>query len=163
MKRFKRKASINVQMMLLLVLIMSILAFYLVYFSSLLEKEVVCDEPNRVRVFCMILTDPTRLETRAQGVAMTWAKECDNYKFITVIPEKYSNSAVRIDGSVEVNSSRNLRLLQPAGLTAESYTKLTDKVYLSIIDIYKRYKDFDWYLKGKLSLFYQKVIQFIKH
>ena len=50
------------------------------------------------KIFCMILTAPKNLETKAPAVNLTWATQCDMYKFITIIPK---------------NASYNLPLLQP--------------------------------------------------
>ncbi len=39
-------------------------------------------------------------------------------------------------------------MLQPAGYNAEKYSKLTDKMFRAYKYIYKKYSDYDWYLKA---------------
>jgi glycoprotein-N-acetylgalactosamine 3-beta-galactosyltransferase len=115
------------------------------YYNFYQEDPVECDKPNLARVFCVILTQPSSLRTKAKAVHETWAKECDDHKFITVIPPRLSNVTFKIGESLE--TQQGMKLLQAAGFNSESYTKLTDKIYRSFIEIYKRYNNFDFYLK----------------
>ena len=40
------------------------------------------------------------------------------------------------------------RLLQPAELTNDTYTRLTDKVFRAVAHVSARYPDYDWYVKA---------------
>ena len=145
-----------------------------------------CERTNKTRIFCMVLTKPENFDTKALAAYQTWVRKCDNYKFISVIPEKYKNDKkysvskiVHVEDYLDLanynsdddldelaklekdklllqSSSQtslelaiNYTVLQPAGLVQEKYSKLTDKVYFTLIDVYKRYKnDYDWFLKA---------------
>ncbi|CAF0938805.1 unnamed protein product [Brachionus calyciflorus] len=87
-------------------------------------------------LFCLILTTEKNLDTKTLVIYKTWAKKCDNFKFFTIKPKhdlegNYWNSIV-----------------QPPGLSNDSYKNLTNKVYLSIKYVYNMYPDYDWYLKA---------------
>ena len=106
---------------------------------------------SRPRVFCLIYTMPKYLETRARAVHDTWAKQCDKYKFITSIPftPEKAEKLESVQQSIEINI-QGLEILQPAGHRNENelYQKLSSKLFLTLLDVYKRYDDFDWYLKA---------------
>jgi hypothetical protein len=78
-----------------------------VYFFGLYERPIKCAEPNLVPIFCMILTKPEHLSTRATVIAGTWAKECTEHKFITTIPSEYvtRNDIIIIISRLLVTSS----------------------------------------------------------
>jgi len=50
--------------------------------------------------------------------------------------------------SIEFEYNKQIKFLQPADLIHDQYDKLTEKVYLTFKDIYKRYNNYDWYLKS---------------
>ena len=106
-----------------------------------------------LRIFCMILTSPNNLDLKAIYVEQSWAHKCDNHKFVTVIPEAYLKFNSKLiekqnnNESVEFNSTM-LPLYQPAGLKQENYGQLTDKVYWMIMDVYRHFGDYDWYIKA---------------
>ena len=70
----------------------------------------------------------------------TWAKDCDKYFFIKMLTLEASN--------VSIEDYKTIPVLQPAQLAVEDYKALTSKVYLTIKDVYKRYNNYDWYLKA---------------
>ena len=74
------------------------------------------------------------------AVHETWAKDCDKYFFIKKLTMDTKN--------VSIEDNKTLPVLQPANLDVENYRELTSKVYLTIMDIYKRYDNYDWYLKA---------------
>jgi hypothetical protein len=81
-----------------------------------------------------------------------WAKECDGLKFITVLPtnltQNESKSSMQHNKS-ELFYNNKLPLLQPEGWNKEIYENLTDKVFATIIDIFKNYlNDYDFFLKA---------------
>jgi hypothetical protein len=73
-------------------------------------------------------------------VHSTWAKDCDKYFFIT----KLNNS---LSTSVTWEYTEPYPILQPAGHEAEVYDKLTDKVLKTVRAVYRKYSDYDWYVK----------------
>ncbi|CAF0818163.1 unnamed protein product [Brachionus calyciflorus] len=109
----------------------------------------------RPTIFCIILTNPKNFLNKTLVVNNTWAQECDEHKFITVIPEYFLNisqsldedtSFIRKDKPLEVSYPFNL--FQPSNHTIESYHSLTSKMYKAYLDIYKIYPNYDWYLKA---------------
>ena len=91
-------------------------------------------------IFCFILTTTKSLDTRTKLIRDSWAKLCDNHRFITTFPESKNNYT-------EIIYNR-LKLLQPPGYLEDKYSLLTDKVYLTIKYIYEKYNNYDWYLKA---------------
>ena len=109
------------------------------------------DESRPPRVFCLIYTMPKYFGTRARAVLDTWAKKCDKHKFITSVPltEEAARKLKPNLHSIELNH-RGLEILQPAGHRSENeiYQKLSSKLFITLMDVYNRYDDFDWYLKA---------------
>jgi len=105
------------------------------------------------KIFCMILTHPSNLRTRAKAVLDAWARKCDKYKFISVIPDEWLNiTNVRISNQTKLNGFEldyeNISYLQPVNYTIDRYNKLTDKMFQTFKYLYKHYNDFDFYLKA---------------
>ena len=98
------------------------------------------------KLFCFILTNPTYFSNRTKTIYNTWAKKCDTFKFISLIPDIYLNKTYNINDSIEVDYP--FPLLKPKGFTNDVYKKLTDKIYLTLIELYTRYDNYDWYLKA---------------
>lgn len=97
---------------------------------------------NGNRIFCLILTNPNNFNTKAAAVSRTWARECDNHKFISILPNNVTTQ--RVEANIN-----GLEILKPYGLVKDEYNLLTDKIYLAYIDIYKNYGDnYDWFLKA---------------
>ena len=68
----------------------------------------------------------------------TWAQDCDKYFFI-----------LKVDNNTKGHEYNTpLPILQPTNFVDEKYDMLTDKIYKTYIDVYKKYNDYDWYLKG---------------
>ena len=102
---------------------------------------------KNMKIFCFILAHPENFFHKTSIVWNTWAKECDGYRFISNIPNLYLPfSTKKSHGSIETNIP--FPLLQPANFSQEIYKKLTDKIYLTLIELYRSYNDFDWYLKA---------------
>ena len=101
---------------------------------------------NRPTLFCFILTSPKNFYTKTTTIHLTWATQCDNFKFVSVIPKLYLNRARNAKESIEVDQP--FSLLQPYGLQTEIYKKLTNKVYATIVALYMNYNYYDWYLKA---------------
>ncbi len=92
-------------------------------------------------LFCFILTTAENLKSKTKLIRNTWARLCDNHRFITILPKGLAKN------STEIVYDR-LNILQPPGLKEDKYSLLTDKVYLSIKYIYEKYNNYDWYLKA---------------
>lgn len=120
-------------------------------FSSLITSSLPF-KPHNNRLFCIVLTCPKNLQVRVEAAYDAWAHECDMVKFITVLPEHYSSDNVSVINSrgvaKEARFKNRITLRQPANFFQENYNKLTDKVYLTMIDIYRSFgHDYDWFLK----------------
>jgi glycoprotein-N-acetylgalactosamine 3-beta-galactosyltransferase len=98
------------------------------------------------KLFCFVLTNPVYFSNRTQSIYNTWAKQCDNFKFISLIPDIYLNKTHDLNDSIELDYP--FPLLKPKGFTIDVYKKLTDKIYLTLIELYSKYNDYDWYLKA---------------
>ena len=84
--------------------------------------------------------------SKAAIVNNTWAQDCDKYFFIS-----------KVDKSIEGQEYvKPFPILQPANFVEENYDMLTDKIYKTYIDVYKKYSDYDWYLKG--ILYFKTII-----
>ena len=68
-----------------------------------------------------------------------------------MIPKSVYNETKSSDTPIELELP--FPMLQPRGLIREEYTKLTDKIYTTFIDIHERYNDYDWYLKADHDTF----------
>jgi hypothetical protein len=89
------------------------------------------------------------LESRAELVYDAWAKECDGLKFITVLPHNMNNKSSSGLVRSEFLYNNKLPLLQPARLYQEIYKNLTEKVFATVIDIYRNYvNEYDFFLKA---------------
>ncbi len=98
------------------------------------------NENKKPSIFCFILTTKNRLDTRTKLIHDSWARLCDNHKFITLRPNGTENSSEII--------YNGMKLLQPPGFLEDRYSFLTRKIFLSIKYIYQKYNDYDWYLKA---------------
>lgn len=107
---------------------------------------------NSPKIFCIILTSKNSLKTKAKTIYNTWAKKCDNFKFITLLPQglfsndNFTNQTNFI--STEYDYKYYNTWLQPPGLFEDEYSKLTNKIYLAYKYISVNYSEYDWYLKA---------------
>ena len=132
------------------------------YRYSHMEKE------KSPRIFCMIPTQPDYI-ARVKAVHDAWALKCDEYKFITVIPDNWFNeSNVFITNETKLNGFefeyQNISFLQPMNFTFEIYNRLTDKLYKTFKYLYKNYNDYDYYLKADddAFIFVDNLRKFLK-
>ena len=107
------------------------------------------------KLFCIILTSDKSYKKKAKIIYESWANKCDDYRFITMVPNDIkskinnNNSTNEFKNkSIEFNYDEKLKFLQPADLIHDSYEELTSKVYHTLKDVYKRHNNFDWYLKA---------------
>ena len=124
-------------------------SFNYLYQEYLLKnKELMKLFTNKPTIFCFILTHKNNFDSRAKLMYETWANQCDNYKFISAIQPDYINRTNSSDKN-EINY-KGFNILQPPGLneSLNGYNGLTHKVYLSLKYLYKRYNQYDWYLKA---------------
>lgn len=92
------------------------------------------------RIYCIILTTSKNLRTKVPVIVQSWAKKCNNYSLVTLLPSQFNTTGI---------SSHILeRVLQPTGLLRDTYDRLTDKVLLAFKQIYSQHPDYDWYLKA---------------
>lgn len=103
------------------------------YDESNLMKSSDCNgisSNKSAQIFCIILT---RVDsTKAKAVLDSWAKYCDEHRFVV-------NSSKSLPSQFKVIVS---------SAVVDTYDKLTDKVYASFVDIYEHFDSFDWYLKA---------------
>lgn len=122
-------------------------------------------------IFCIILTNPRNFLTKTLVVNSTWAQECDEHRFLSVIPDFYLNFSRESKSEPyepyqgetrEISYPYNL--LQPSGFREEHYNALTTKMYKAYIDIHKLYPNYDWYLKADddTYIFMDHLREFLK-
>lgn len=106
------------------------------------------------RVFCFVLTRLDSLGSKVKTVYDTWARKCDNFKFVIKFPgtkinytrmsnitaDLYSDT---INDAIELND-----ILQLADFSKDEYKNLTNKVFMTLKYVYKKYAYYDWYLKA---------------
>jgi hypothetical protein len=97
-------------------------------------------------IFCIILTTKNNLDTRAKAVYDTWAKLCDDVKFVAGYPFYYRYMYEYSDDQAEI-FYKNFSVLKPPGLKSDVYSQLPDKMLLTYKYIFKKYNNYDWYLK----------------
>jgi hypothetical protein len=107
------------------------------------------------RIFCMILTEPESLKTRALTVLYIWASKCTNYKFVSLTPDYLSHP----DNQTLLRKSP-LNLLHPKGLLRQNYTELTSKVFYAFRDVSEEFGDeYDWFVKADGELIFNNMHQ----
>lgn len=104
------------------------------------------------RVFCILLTTKEKLHTKAKSVYEIWANQCDNLKFISLLPEEFSTFNLSKNTSkptfLELDRDFVKSWLAPHGLEKDTYKNLTNKVFLAYKHIHKYHSDYEWYLKA---------------
>lgn len=127
-----------------------------------LNQNQIPSKNTHPKIFCIILTSKANLDLKAKVIYDTWATKCDNFKFVTLIPEHLQKRLKEYDPNTINFKVKNDRisfsddnyepfyqsLVQPPGLVEDIYTKLTDKVYLTFKHFVKKYDNYDWYLKA---------------
>ena len=97
-------------------------------------------------ILCLIVSSKSQLETRAQIVYKAWARLCDKHFFVATFQPEINNTNI-------VRNVNYITAYQPNNFTDDQYSTLTHKMYKSIIDMYKMYNNYDWYLKADLDTF----------
>ena len=137
---------------------------------------------NGISIFCIILTHSGSLDFKAPVTYEAWLNKCDDYRFLTLLPNNLNKSI--IESPYEVKYKYNLsesakddaffndykqkfeyiKLLKPPGLVNDVYDKLTDKIYLGYKHIFKNYGNYDWYLKcdDDTFVYYDNLLRFLK-
>ncbi|RNA10231.1 glyco -N-acetylgalactosamine 3-beta-galactosyltransferase 1-like isoform X3, partial [Brachionus plicatilis] len=93
-------------------------------------------------VFCLIKTHPKNIKiNKTLNIYRVWAHKCDNYRFVTLLPEHLRPKNV----SETIEVFENFYMIQPKGLIRETHSNLTLKIYYSMIYIYKNLPSYDWY------------------
>lgn len=114
----------------------------------------------------MILTSTKNVHTKGVIVMDAWAKNCDNFKLVALLPSNRTSNSSTTDEpknnisnttlnhlnnnhkKYEIKLDESDYLLQPPGLVNDTYDRLTDKVFLTYKYLYTNYGDYDWYLKA---------------
>ncbi|CAF0973845.1 unnamed protein product [Brachionus calyciflorus] len=97
---------------------------------------------NLPSVFCLIKTHPNNIKiNKTLNIYKVWARKCDNYRFITLLPEHLRPK----NSSETFEVFENFYMIQPKGLVRESHGDLSLKVYYSMIYAYQKFKPYDWY------------------
>jgi glycoprotein-N-acetylgalactosamine 3-beta-galactosyltransferase len=122
-------------------------------FLSSIHEILLPKRTGHPTIFCMILTHPGHLKSRANAVHEAWATKCDTYKFISVIPDEWLNNSKKIiTSSDKLNgfemTFENKSFLQPYNLTNDVYGKLSTKVFHTFRYLYEHYSHYDFYLKA---------------
>ena len=110
--------------------------------------------PKKAKIFCIIHTYPGRFKSFLPATFHTWVKKCDNYRYISALKPNdlsvFGADKVK-QGANEIVYLNRFPILQPTGWTEESTQNLTEKTYFTFMEIYKKFPNFDWYLRaGKL-------------
>lgn len=105
---------------------------------------------REAKLFCIILTLPENLNTKAKIIYESWANLCDNSKFVLKIPKNltHNNSLLELskfkndNGSIDLNN-----ILEPSNFSQDIYDNLTNKVFQTFAFLNSNYDTYDWYLK----------------
>lgn len=102
------------------------------------------------QIFCIILTSKNSIYTKGKIIYQTWAKSCDNFKFILKIPDDVKKNAMNFsDFSYNKNDAFEVfNMLEPPEFEKDEYGILTDKLFVTLKYIYRKYNYYDWYLKA---------------
>jgi hypothetical protein len=111
---------------------------------------VLSNQARQGKLFCIIFSCPKKFgENRPLTVLNIWARKCDNYRFVTIIPNDDYATTRKRDKSLEINKPFNI--MQPKGLYREKYQELSRKVFLTFKQVYQEFDEYDWYLKSKFD------------
>jgi glycoprotein-N-acetylgalactosamine 3-beta-galactosyltransferase len=134
-------------------LIRNILYFLFLILSTYYVFKLYCDtfftnnQQKSFKLFCIITTHQSKLDTKCKTSYDTWVKECDDYVYLTMIPNNTKSNLFEIKYGID-----KINLLQPPGFTNDNYRRLTDKVYSAFKYIYNRNNatktSYDWYFKA---------------
>lgn len=111
---------------------------------------------HSVNLLCMILcTQKDLISGRASIVVNAWAYKCKKYLLINRIDYMIVNITIKGNRSYHSQlENEPFNILHPDGLVEDRYDKLTEKMYLTIKDVYAKYStDYDWFLKADLDTF----------
>ena len=138
--------SKNHVLLLLLVSYLLLTSFYsyLNLGNSILNLNIMYSKRREIKIFCLILTTQTNLKSKAKIIFDSWARKCDEHRFVAMLPQKQMLTNV----SHEIKYENLFDVLQPSELQQDSYGQLTHKVYAAFRHVFNRFPDFDWYLKA---------------
>ncbi|CAF0936480.1 unnamed protein product [Brachionus calyciflorus] len=160
-----RKIPINIKQLMLTILFVIVLSTILYCFKSQgdisfnLRDENVFSIPNHINlanyfpqdnltgtkptIFCIIKTHPKNIEIKKTlNVFLVWGHKCDNYRFVTLLPDHIRSDKSSLE-TVEVFDQ--FYMIQPKGLSVEDHANLTLKLYYSMVYVYEKFPNFDWY------------------
>ena len=87
---------------------------------------------NKTKIFCIILTKKENFNNKAKLIRETWVQQCDNYRFLSVLPKKLLNNKTGFNITLGIEMVVNgLKVLQPPDYHKENYYTLSNKVFSS--------------------------------
>ena len=142
--------------------------FKISYYSNikLVDRLNEKNSPRVKHIFCFVTSEENSLNTKAKLMYESWVSKCDNHVFISTIPRHFYIPNRKITHQAfEIFYDSNMKLLQPENYTEDKYNKLTDKIYLTLLHIYKHYNDYDYYLKADddTYIFINNLRSFLKN
>ncbi|RNA23178.1 glyco -N-acetylgalactosamine 3-beta-galactosyltransferase 1-like [Brachionus plicatilis] len=113
-------------------------------YESLSNYNVISLRNMNVSIFCLIKTHPENIKSnKALTVYNVWARKCDNYRFVTLLPKELLPKNINTNETFEVFDK--FYMIQPKGLKTETHARLTLKVYYAMLYVYQRFPKYDWY------------------
>lgn len=101
-------------------------------------------DKNGTRIFCLIKSYLSNWKiNKTTMIYQVWGRKCDEYRFIMLIPEELRTSDWKLGKESEVEEP--LKILQPAGLEAETHEHITNKIYRTFLAVFARFPYFNWY------------------
>ena len=110
------------------------------------EKEYSRYEDNVIKptIFCLIKTHPKNIKiNKTLTVYNIWARKCDNYRFVTLLPAELVPKKIDKNETFEVFDK--FYMIQPKGLKSETHARLSLKVYYAMLYVYDKFPKYDWY------------------
>ena len=114
---------------------------------EMVNSTTTTEEPKRDnnRVFCLIKSYLNNYRNNVTTMIYdVWGRKCDEHRVIMMIPEELRTPDWKIGEEYEV-LGQPFNILQPKLINESTHMNITDKIYSSIISIYKRFPDYEWY------------------
>jgi glycoprotein-N-acetylgalactosamine 3-beta-galactosyltransferase len=131
--------------------------------SQIISSNQESKQKNK-ELFCLILTKTKSLGTRAKQAYDSWAKKCDKHVFMATLPDEFKLTNKDINEGIEAELESSLTVLQPPDFHKDKYSKITDKVFSTLKYMYKKYDDYEYYLKADddTFIFVENLREFLR-